>query len=349
MAVARQVAVDLTYGGNSIWADVEAEALKVVFVEEASGKVDRLSVELADPTGKWSGEWFPPRGAVIEAAITSIGFPPEDIELDCGTFEITEVKGSGPPDKVGFEAQSVKVTKKLKKEKRTYAWQNISLKNLCVILSGSSGLELDYQGEEIRIEREDQNDITDLQFLTRLCAKYDHGLKIFRDTLRVYSFEGFEGQPPALTIDRAGGRVLKWNFKADAHDIFRGCEVQYHDPVRDQTVVSTYTPKYPPVSGSVHRIKAKVKTAAEARALAYKAIRQANGKELTGSITVAGDLRLRAANNTQLQGFGIADTYPVVNTKVVHSVVGGGFTSALDFRRVVILDQPRVNNDLDVL
>lgn len=349
MGVGRQVLLDLTYGGNSIWADVEEEALSFTYTEEASGSADVLTVELVDPDGKWRSEWFPKRGVEIEAAITSIGFGPEDIELDCGTFEIAKPRVSGPPDKISFEATATRVTGKLKRERRSFPWQNISLENLCSLLSGRAGLSLDYRGEEITIDREEQTRQTDLQFLAKLCAKHDHGLKIWRDELRVYSFEQFEAEPARVVIDRADGNLIKYAYAADAHDIYRAVEVSYRDPVRGQTMTSVYKPKYPPPSGSIKRINAKVKSAAQARRIAQKAIRQANSKELTGDLTVVGDLRLRAANNTQLKGFGIADVYPVFNTKVVHSVGSSGFTTSLDFRRIVILDRPRVNADLDVL
>ena len=52
----------------------------------------------------------------------------KDVTLDCGTFEIDSIDASGPPTKVSVKSTSIPYTSALRIEKKSRAWEKITLK-----------------------------------------------------------------------------------------------------------------------------------------------------------------------------------------------------------------------------
>ena len=77
-------------------------------------------------------------------------------------------------------------------------------------------------------------------------------------------------------------------------------------------------------------INQKADNIEDAKKMAKKKLRQANKKEITGNITLMGDLRFVGGSNITISGFGAFDGQYAIE-KATHSI-GSSYTTKLDLR-----------------
>lgn len=91
-----------------------------------------------------------------------------------------------------------------------------------------------------------------------------------------------------------------------------------------------------PKVGKVLKVKRRCKSLKEAEELAKSLLRNKNSRELTGTITLAGNLALRAGLNIAIDGFGIWDTSTWMIEQVSHSYSkSSGLVTMIDLRGVL--------------
>ena len=103
--------------------------------------------------------------------------------------------------------------------------------------------------------------------------------------------------------------------------------MQYHDPVKNETHVVTENGDAEG-TGRVLEINQKADNIGDAQKLAREKLRKANKKEITGNITLMGDLRFVGGSNVKISGFGAFDGEYVIE-KATHSI-SGSYTTKLD-------------------
>ena len=338
----RRADLSLAYEGGDLGAFIESESTSFSFTEHAHGAADEISLTLKDEQGLWRGEWLPPKGAQLEAWIRTEDWKKQgdDEELDCGIFEITNLRLSGPPGTLNLTAQSSLVTKPFMREKKNFPWTNTNLKALAQEIAGRNGLTLFWEAwaeDEVgrRIDREDQRNQTDAHFLTKLAEKWGFNVKVMRQKLILYSAKQFDSRPPARTIKCAGGKVKSWSFDTQAHDVYRACRIEFYNPDRKKYFSHTYTPENAPASGAVHVVRRECKSMAEAEERAKRELRKANKVETKGSLTLVGDVTLFAGLTYRLEDFGKLDGIFFAE-KAAHSYSPGeGYTTTLELRKTL--------------
>ncbi len=331
---ARRAKVTLIYEGVDISADVAPFLLSFSFSDHAEDKADDLQVTFQDREGLWKRDWYPSKGATMVAAIETKEWEGSLSRLPCGTFSIDEIDASGSPDTVTLKGVPELVKTSLRRERKTKAWEDISLSKIASEIAGIAGVELFYDvDEDPQYSRRDQREQTDLAFLRNLCDDAGLSLKLSNGRLVIFDAEKYEAMPPVATIKK--GDISRYSFSSKSADIYKSCTVKYHDAEKKELLSYTYVPDPEPEVGQELQIRRRVESLANAESLARKELRKANRHEVTGSMTTAGNVLLSAGLNVTVSGFGRFDgTYHV--EKAVHSVSSGsGYETSIDIRRIL--------------
>ena len=120
--------------------------------------------------------------------------------------------------------------------------------------------------------------------------------------------------------------------KTKIQGTYKDVKLQYHDPVKNETLVYHGTDVYQSSEGSGRtlEINQKADNLADAQKIAKKKLRKANSKEITASIRLMGDLRFLGGNNLTLSGFGLfSGKYSI--EKATHTI-SNGYTTGLELK-----------------
>lgn len=332
MGMARYTEITLVYNGVDISRDAAPFLSAFSFTDNSEEKADDLQVTLQDSDGRWKEGWFPSKGDTLTAAIETVDGKTTG-RLPCGIFEIDDVSASGPPSTVVLKGIPSLVANSLRREKKTKAWENISLSGIAGEMAGNAGVSLffDVPGDP-HYERRDQREQTDISFLRGLCDDAGFSVKISNGNLVVFDEGRYENASPVMTL--TPDRVERYSFRSKAADVYKSCTVKYHNAGEKELLAYTYTPDPVPPVGQVLRVSRRVESIAEAERVAKKMLRKANRLEVTGSLDLAGEVRLSAGLNISVSGWGHFDgTYMIESAK--HTVDSGGYKTSVQIRKAL--------------
>ena len=331
---ARRTEIVLVYEGADISEDIAPFLISFGYTDNASDKADDLNITLEDRENNWIDPWFPDKGDVIHATIVTHNWhgPDETESLPCGTFEIDEIEFSEPPSQVQIKAISTLVSKPMRQEQKTKAWENIKLSAIADDIAGKNGLTLFWDSpNDPLFERRDQVEMSDLGFLQKLCRDYGIGIKVTDAQLVCYDEEMYEEKAAVGTLVRGDKCIKNARFRSKTRSTYKGARVQYHDPIKDENF-EVYSSGDADGTGQDLVINQKADTLADAEKIAEKKLHEANKKEVTGSVTLVGDMRYLGGSNVEVTGWGKFDgTYFI--EKAAHSVnKGSGYVTSLELR-----------------
>jgi phage protein D len=228
------------------------------------------------------------------------------------------------------------VARGLKRDKHTRGWERITLRTIAAQIASEHGLALYYEVDrELRYQRVEQQAESDLTFLRRLCDEADLFLKIDGEQLIVYAASVMEARAAVFSISM-GPALASYGFCSKALDVYRACEVVYHDPAKKSDLVYTFAPPDAPEVGQVLRVSQRVESLSAAMALAEKSLRRHNKFEVSGEIELPfGRTDCLAGINFTAAGFGEFDGKYFIDA--ARHVYGrdSGYTTSIEFHRVL--------------
>ena len=223
---------------------------------------------------------------------------------------------------------STLVSKPMRQEKHTKAWENVRLSTIAGDFAGKSILSLFFDSpNDPQFERRDQVEVSDLEFLSELCRDYGIAVKVTDTQLVCYDEETYEGKSGVAEISADDKKLIRWSFSSKTAGTYKAAKVQYHDPVKDETYKAEEDDEDNEGSGRVLVINQKADNEADAKKIAEKKLQSANKKEITGSLTLMGDLRFVGGSNVTVSGFGAFDGKYTIE-KAAHSV-GDSYTTQI--------------------
>jgi len=329
----RSARLEITYDSADISAAIAPFVTGFEYTDHAHGKADDLQITLNDTDQRWKSVWYPAKGAKLTARIIS-EIDGSLTALDCGVFEIDEIESSGPPSRVTIKAASAAVSKSLRAEKKTVAWESITLAEIGVTLADSHGLTVYYGAEPVSFTRVDQREETDLSFLSRICDENGLNLKVADEKLVIFSGKDFEAKASSFTISRKSSGLERYRFTDKAHDIYRACEVSYQEPSEKIDKTYTFTPESGTEVGEVLKVNRRVESLADAQRVAKSELRKKNKNEVKGSLTLVGHTGLVAGLNITAADFGQYDgKYFIDEATHRYDRSSGGYTVGLTIHR----------------
>ncbi|MCD8349567.1 MAG: hypothetical protein LUC93_03045 [Planctomycetaceae bacterium] len=339
----RTADVALSYNARDITADITPFLESFEYTDVVDGKeTDSLTLGLDDSQGLFIGEWFPERGATIEATLTCRDWPGGKV-LNCGTFEIDSPGFSGPPSICRISAVAVGITTTLRRERVSKAWDNINVKELAQEVSAKHGFDLVYPSAvNPLIDHFDQREQSDMELLSTLCENYGFVLRVTRKSIVILEQKMMDNREPTIWFTRGQNGYISHDFQVDSTDIYTACELKYFDPrdrlflhYRYDAPTSTWSGVKPP-SGYVLKLKERCSCQAEAEIRAKAALREKNKREVTGTLVYVGDPEIRAGEVAGLLDFGRFDSGRFLVERVRHARdQQGGYTSTVQLRGTV--------------
>lgn len=303
--IVRKALLNVSYDGLDITADIAGMVKSFSCTDNASDKADDIELTMEDRDGRWHGSWFPSKGAEIRASLTceNFMFSGQRLTYPCGTFSIDEISATGPPWQITMRGVSSTVMKSLRRESKTSAWENMSLEAIVKEIASTHEMGSIYDAPEVSYKRIDQRKESDLEFISRLTK--DAGLKTKVAEGRIIVFEGqrYDAKPPTVTLQPED--LSSWTFKAQAHDIYRACQVEYWDEENKEALTYLFEPPSQRAVGQILKVNHRAESRAAAERIARSRLRAKLEQEITGEIQMMGDPRLFAGNTVSLSGFGI--------------------------------------------
>ena len=218
----------------------------------------------------------------------------------------------------------------MRQEKHTKAWENVKLLTIAGDVANKSGLKLFWDcSEDPLFERRDQVETSDLEFLLELARDYGIKTKVTDTQLVCYSAEEYEAKESVAEFVFGDKKLISWNFTSKAAGTYKAAKLQYHDPVKNTNIeVTENSEDGTEGTGRTLIINQKADTIADAKKIAKEKLKTANKKEITGNLTLMGDLRFVGGSNITISDFGAFDGVYVIE-KATHTV-GDSYTTKLD-------------------
>lgn len=304
----RQPVWVLEYEKKDISAAIAPYVLQVTYTDHLQGESDELEINIEDKDHRWKNGWFPGKGDTLRL---SIGYRGEKL-MTCGTFQIDEIELNGPPDTITLRALAAGVKPALRTV-NSAAYEDRTLKQIAEEVARKHGLSLVGTVPEITVERITQNREQDLSFLKRLADAYGYVFSVRGEQLVWHDLAKLDAATPVTTIDRK--QLLGFTFRSKTSQVYRGCQVSYFDPRKKKLVSHTF-PAKGVTTGDVLKLSERCESKAQAEIKAQAALRNSNGKQVEGAITIQGDPRLVAGTNIGITGLGVLDNiYQVLKSR----------------------------------
>lgn len=304
------------------------------------------------------------KGLRISGSITSVDTSGNKVKLNCGSFELDDVKGSGPPSTVTIKAVSLGY-KGLRETENEKSWEKTTLNGIASDIAKKHGLgvlfDADVDPSYKRIEQAKQ---TDIAFLKKLCQDSGYSLKITGNQIVIYDQAKYESLDEVARITFGDGSYTKWSVATGEGQIkYDGCEVRYTNPSTGKVIKGiAYTDEYQEELEEQAKKKAenkgkksssddeeepemlvvtnqKVSSQKEAETLAAKLLKLANKFERQATITVKGNPLYAAGMTVRLYQFGYWSGKYLIS-KAQHSVTTSGYVTTMTLRKVDEVSKP---------
>lgn len=241
---ARRARVKISYDGRDISEDIAPYLKSFDFNDVMDGEADDISITLEDMAELWESDWLPEKGATLKAAIILSDWQgEEEKELDIGRFEIDEIELSGPPHEVKIKGVSIPENNSLRGVERSRSWEKVLLSKICNDIAWEAGMELFYDVEnDPTLDRAEQTEESDLEFLQRLCRDNGYALKISDNQVIVFDTVTYEAREPVATIKREGSFLIDYSITSKTREVYKACHVKYANTKTGTTIEYTFTP-----------------------------------------------------------------------------------------------------------
>ncbi len=347
--LSRRTDVEISFDGTNITKDIRPYFEALTYTDNEEGEADDLQIVLQDRDGLWLCSWLTEAVEAAAAAKLSISASiirrnwlsdGKDDVLPCGPFELDSVTAAGPPAEVTIKSTALPYSAAIRQTVKSKAWESYALSGIAGEIAGAAGLRLMYEAAaDPFYKRREQNKVSDISFLARLCKDAGISLKAGDGLLVLFDQAAYEAKPPVMTIRRADlskplpGIYTKYSLSAGAAGTqYASCRVSYVDPATGRCIEGVALAEGSDgKSGQRLEVSAKVGSAGEAKALAENRLRLHNKLERTAIITLPGNPALAAGLTVQLADFGGWSGKYII-TQAQHKV-SGLYTTVIRLRR----------------
>lgn len=327
----RKATLQLTYDNKDISQAIASRVIRWSYTDHAEGKADDLQITLHNRSEIWTRSWWPSKGATLKASVECEDWdsPGDTITLSCGTFTIDEIECSGPPNQVTLKAVSSLVTTSMRRERKSRAWENTTLRTVGAQLAADHGVQLFWEGDDISFARLDQREESDLAFLQRVAKTNGLSVKVGHGRIILYEGKVREASSPVYTVSNAGEPLSTYSFSTTAHDIYRACKVKYWDAATKSQMEYVFTPDSAPDVGQTLQINKRVESLAEAMRTAETQLRAKNKAETTASLTMMGRPELLSGLVYTAEGYGNFDGNYLIESATHSGDGSAGYTTSI--------------------
>ncbi|ENR1918581.1 phage protein D [Salmonella enterica] len=332
-----QPAYRLVYNQKDITHDVSVYVTSVTYTDKLSGESDEIQVDLEDSEGRWRDAWYPGKGDTLTLYMGCAG---ENLR-ECGTFSVDEIELSGPPDNVSLRGLATSVTAALR-TKNSRGFENTTLAAIAQRIAGKHHLQLQGQIEPLTLDRVTQYDETDLAFLKRLAGDYGYMVKVTHTHIIFSSLDALRGAAPVFTFTRSD--ISRYSVRDTINRIYKGAKhrsqnsrtkqvVTYQADGGESTTTVSASTRGHSTSADTLTLSSRTGNQGTAARRTRAALNLKNQYQKVATLSMEGNVRLRAGHNVTLTGFGTSDGKWLTGS-VRHSMTrSGGYTMDVEVAR----------------
>lgn len=332
-----QPAYRLVYNQKDITHDVSVYVTSVTYTDKLSGESDEIQVDLEDSEGRWRDAWYPGKGDTLTLYMGCAG---ENLR-ECGTFSVDEIELSGPPDNVSLRGLATSVTAALR-TKNSQGFENTTLAAIAQRIAGKHHLQLQGQIEPLTLDRVTQYDETDLAFLKRLAGDYGYMVKVTHTHIIFSSLDALREAAPVFTFTRRD--ISRYSVRDTINRIYKGAKhrsqnsrtkqvVTYQADGGESTTTVSAATRGHSTSADTLTLSGRTGNQGTAARRTRAALNLKNQYQKVATLSMEGNVRLRAGHNVTLTGFGASDGKWLTGS-VRHSMTrSGGYTMDVEVAR----------------
>lgn len=332
-----QPAYRLVYNQKDITHDVSVYVTSVTYTDKLSGESDEIQVDLEDSEGRWRDAWYPGKGDTLTLYMGCAG---ENLR-ECGTFSVDEIELSGPPDSVSLRGLATSVTAALR-TKNSRGFENTTLAAIAQRIAGKHHLQLQGQIEPLTLDRVTQYDETDLAFLKRLAGDYGYMVKVTHTHIIFSSLDALREAAPVFTFTRRD--ISRYSVRDTINRIYKGAKhrsqnsrtkqvVTYQADGGESTTTVSAATRGHSTSADTLTLSGRTGNQGTAARRTRAALNLKNQYQKVATLSMEGNVRLRAGHNVTLTGFGASDGKWLTGS-VRHSMTrSGGYTMDVEVAR----------------
>lgn len=314
----------LVYEGKDITTRISPYVLSASYTDHLSGEADELEIVIEDRDRRWLNTWLPQKG---DRVALRFGYEGEAL-MEAGEFQIDEVEFNGPPDTVSIKGLAAGVKASLR-TKRSAAYERQTLQRIASQIAARHGLTMRGKVPAITLARSTQHKETDLAYLKRISDTFGLVFSVKGRDMVWHDQDTLDAAASIVTIKRQGlpGR---YTLRTKTAHVYRACTVTYFSSKLKREISHTFNAEGIK-TGDVLRLVQRAESKGQAERMAKAALRRSNGRQTEGSFDLAGDIKLRAGRNIDIQGWGELDgQYQIL--KATHRVErGGGYSTSVEF------------------
>lgn len=331
METIRKPLYDIIWNSKDVSTKVSDYLLGLAYTDNLHAESDDLDISFEDRDNWWKAGWYPQRGDTITVQI-GLSEDGEEKWLKAGIFKIDKITFSGQPDTMSVKGLSSDITEALR-QKKTKGWENVNLSQVISELATQNGLQPNIGiNPDLKFNRLDQKNKSDLAFIKDLADKYGYNTKIDAARLIFTKPDSLEASAPVLNIERGSADLKRFDLRVKTHEIYKACEVRYWDPKTKKAITHTENAQGI-VTGDVLKISERVENLQQAIERAKSELKRKNKFEYSGSLTYMGNPYLVAGANVQLTGFYNLDGKYLIEEARHTLAKNAGYETALQIRK----------------
>lgn len=211
---------------TDISLEIAQDLLQCTYTDGIEDDADTVSLMLKDPLGKWAGSWSPARGDKVQVAFITEARG----ALSTQKMTIDRLSTQGRPRVFTVDAVSVPLGGTIRRTCKTRTFEKMTLKDIGQRIADDNELWFMWDCEENpEYDRTDQQDVSDLKFLSNLAKDAGFSVKVTAETVIIFDQASYEKKTAVKTIQESGGTLLSWSFTAQQSERYKACTVKWRD------------------------------------------------------------------------------------------------------------------------
>jgi phage protein D len=333
-----KAAYEIIYNGTNITGNILPYTISFSYTDKSKGEADEIELLLEDSDKLWQNEWYPTKGDKVSAKIFYMGNT-----LDCGTFVVDEITGSGSAegDLIAIKGIAAGINKKIR-TKLSSAHENKTLREIANTIAAKHGFTVHGKIADVRLGRETQYKETDLQFLNRLANEYGYTFSVRDSKLTFTNIFDIENKENALTILR--NEMISWSIGDKTSKTYAAVKISYHNAKQRKVITHTQTEKeksYQLSKVDTLEIRVRAENEQQAEVKSKVALYRANSLQQEGTIEMPGNILAVAGNNCEIQGIGVFSGKFYLESSTHQVTRDGGYVSSLAVKRVGLIEKKK--------
>lgn len=325
MAKARKVTCKVLYDGAEVGLSARCESIS--YTDNDSGTADEINLSLMDRDMSWAMTGFiPEKEHDLDVTLYFENWSGSGkAEYHCGNFTIDDITYSGGSSghKCTIKGISLPANQSFQTGKVSKTWEKVTVKQIAEEIKGKYGMtDLYFWAGEPIIEKVDQEEQSDSEFLTELCKNQGLCIKIYKKALVIFDKNVYEAR--GITATFTENDLEEWTWNSTLVGTYTGAKISYTHIDKTVTDEKKKTQVISVMVGEEPRIlvlNEKAENQEEAERIAKAKVNEENEKAVSLEFTALGNPNIVASCNIEIKDMGRIDGKYYV-TKVSHDLSG---------------------------